>query len=177
MVVYTVTKNVKDLSEILKLQKANLPDNLSEKTKKEQGFVTVHHHLEMLQKMHTIHPHTIALYNNKLIGYALSMSRKFSNDIPILAPMFSKIKASEKREENYLIMGQVCVARDFRGKGVFRGLYDHMKKIFSNVYDCIITEINSKNSRSMNAHLTLGFQELARYDFEGETWIVLFIDL
>ena len=177
MIVYKVTENIKELSEILKLQEANLLNNLSEEVKKEQGFVTVYHDMAILQTMHNIHPHIIASYNDVLIGYALSMSRKFSNDIPVLAPMFSKIKASEKRDSNYLIMGQVCVAKDFRGKGVFRGLHDHMKQLFTDVYDCIITEINIKNSRSMNAHDAIGFQELVRYDFEGEIWVVMFVDL
>ncbi|SEC52299.1 Acetyltransferase (GNAT) domain-containing protein [Tenacibaculum sp. MAR_2009_124] len=177
MVNYKTTENTKELSQILTLQAQNLPTNLSEETKKEQGFVSVHHDLEILETMHNVHPHIIAVSEGNVAGYALSMSRKFRNDIPVLAPMFLKIDASKKGDSNYLVMGQVCVAKDFRGKGVFRGLYTHMKKVFSGFYDSIITEINAKNTRSINAHSSIGFDELMRYDFEGETWVVVFMDI
>ncbi|CAM1359746.1 GNAT family N-acetyltransferase [Tenacibaculum xiamenense] len=177
MINYKVTENTQELSEILTLQAGNLPNQLSEETKKEQGFVTVHHDMDILKTMHDVHPHIIAVSNGAVAGYALSMSRKFRNDIPVLEPMFSKIDASEIGKSNYLIMGQVCVAKDFRGQGVFRGLYTHMKKVFSGTFDCIITEINAKNIRSINAHNGIGFTELIRYDFEGETWVVVFMDI
>ena len=177
MITYKTTENKKELSEILALQAKNLPNKLSEETKKEQGFVTVHHDLDMLQKMHDVHPHIIAISDGSLVGYTLSMSKKFRNDIPILAPMFSKIDASKIGKSNYLIMGQVCIAKKFRGQGVFRGLYAYMKKVFSTTFDYIITEINAKNIRSINAHQAIGFIELIRYEFEEETWVVVFMHI
>lgn len=102
------------------------------------------------------------------------MSRKFRNDITVLAPMFSEIDTSEIGRSNYLIMGQVCVTKNFRSKGVFRGLYAHMTKVFSETFDYIVTEINVKNTRSINAHKSIRFKELIRYNFEGETWAIVF---
>ena len=174
MINYKVTENTKELSEILKLQAENLQNNLTEEIKKEQGFVTVQHDMNILKTMHNVHPHIIAVSDGIVAGYALSMSRKFRNDIPVLAPMFSEIDTSEIGKSNYLIMGQVCVTKNFRGKGVFRGLYAHMTKVFSETFDYIVTEINVKNTRSINAHKSIRFKELIRYNFEGETWAIVF---
>lgn len=58
---YKVTENTKELSEILKLQAENLQNNLTEEIKKEQGFVTVQHDMNILKTMHNVHPHIIAV--------------------------------------------------------------------------------------------------------------------
>ncbi|CAL2090385.1 Acetyltransferase (GNAT) domain-containing protein [Tenacibaculum sp. 190524A02b] len=177
MITYTSTQTEKELLQIIELQKSNLPTNLTEEEKKTQGFVTVQHDLTILSKMHEVHPHIIAKENDTLAGYALSMSKSFREEIPILAPMFTEIDKSNRANDNYLVMGQVCVAKGFRGQGVFRGLYTHMAKVFFETFDCIITEINAKNTRSINAHSSIGFNELIRYDFEGETWVVVFMNI
>ncbi|WP_440879469.1 hypothetical protein [Tenacibaculum sp. C7A-26P2] len=77
MVNYKVTESTKELSEILMLQSTNLKDNLTDETKKEQGFVTAHHDMDILKTMHDVHPHIITVSDRIVAGYALSMSRKF----------------------------------------------------------------------------------------------------
>lgn len=177
MITYKITETAAELAQILDLQAKNLPNQLTETDKEEQGFVTVHHDLDILQKMHDIHPHIIAVSDQDLAGYALSMSAKFREDIPVLVPMFTEIDASEKGASKYIIMGQVCVDKNFRGKGIFRGLYAKMKEEFSGVYDCIITEIDTLNTRSLNAHSAIGFKELLRYESGGQTWVVVYMDI
>ncbi|MFL0094900.1 hypothetical protein [Tenacibaculum maritimum] len=45
MVQFNVSSSIEELEEILTLQKENLPFNLSEVERQEQGFVTVEHNL------------------------------------------------------------------------------------------------------------------------------------
>lgn len=177
MIEFKTTETLLELEQILALQAENIPVNLTEVDKKEQGFVTVQHDLAILKDMHEVHAHCIATYKGNVIGYALSMSKKFRGEIAVLAPMFTEIDNSIKSDSNYIIMGQVCIGKEYRGKGVFRGLYAKMRDAFTATYDCIITEIDALNIRSINAHKAVDFEELVRYDFNNQTWVVVYMDI
>jgi len=173
MIRYQLTQTEEELRQILALQQRNLPKNLSESEKKEHGFVTVKHSLTTLKKLHNIHPHCIAKYNDKVIGYALSMDVSCKEDIEVLKPMFNKIDAIYK--DSYMVMGQVCIDKNFRRKGVFKKLYRSMKAHFSSKYNAIITEIDTKNIPSIKAHQKIGFTELIRYDFDNKEWSIVIL--
>ncbi|WP_435261095.1 GNAT family N-acetyltransferase [Tenacibaculum sp. nBUS_03] len=177
MIEFKTTETLIELEQILALQSKNIPINLTEVDKKEQGFVTVQHDLRILRRMHNVHAHSIATSGGDVIGYALSMSKQFRGDIPVLTPMFTEIDSSRKSKSNYIIMGQVCVDRAYRGKGVFRGLYAKMRDTFTAKYDCIITEIDALNIRSINDHKAIGFEELVRYDCNNKIWVVVYMDI
>lgn len=173
MITYTTSKTDEELMQILTLQRRNLEENLEYKEKIDQGFVTLKHSLEILQRMNNNCPHTIAKHNNKVIGYALSMTKNFASDIDVLKPMFLEISKTIN-EENYLVMGQICIDKEYRGLGVFRGLYKHMADIVcKSNYDIIITEIDIKNERSLNAHKNVGFKNRKDYFFENKNWRIV----
>ncbi|MDC1162265.1 GNAT family N-acetyltransferase [Tenacibaculum sp.] len=177
MIVFKRTSNNQELAQIIDLQKQNLPVNLSDIEKKEQGFLTVQHNIDILTKMHLKHPHTIATHENKVIGYALSMSSTFRYDIQILKPMFIEIDNSLKSNEKFIIMGQICIDKNYRGKGIFRGLYNKMKDSFSHNYQSIITEIDSLNIRSLKAHKAIGFKNLTTYKSKEQLWEIVFMNI
>ncbi|TDQ28828.1 GNAT family N-acetyltransferase [Tenacibaculum caenipelagi] len=175
MIEFTTATNPTELLQILELQQQNLPEKLSEIDKKEQGFVTVRHDFELLKKMNDVHPHIIAKNNSTVVGYALSMSKIFRNDIPILIPMFDEIDTTSKGAKPYILMGQICIDKHYRGKGVFRGLYTKMKEEFSGIYDSIITEFDEKNTRSVNAHKAIGFKTLKTYTSHNQDWEIVYL--
>ncbi|CAM1371339.1 Acetyltransferase (GNAT) family protein [Tenacibaculum sediminilitoris] len=177
MLEFTTTTNLTELLQILELQQQNLPEKLSEADKKEQGFVTVRHNFELLKKMNDVHPHIIAKSNGNVVGYALSMSIFFRNDIPILIPMFDEIDTTLQGTKPYILMGQICIDKHYRGKGVFRGLYTKMKEEFSGIYDSIITEVDEENTRSMNAHKAIGFKTLKTYRSNNHNWEIIYLDI
>lgn len=176
MIAYTTTTSEKELRQILVLQQQNLRKNLNNEEIQSQGFVTVVHEYETLYKMHEVHPHTIAKANNTVIGYVLSMSKKFGDSIEVLKPMFAELKKKEITD-NFIIMGQVCVSKDYRGKGVFRNLYNKMAENFSGEFSRIITEVDTLNSRSLNAHKAIGFTEICEYKAAGQVWKVISWDI
>lgn len=170
MIHYTKSSTLEELKQILELQEKNLLQNLSEEERKAQGFVTVKHSLEILQKMHAICPHSIAKYNEKVIGYALSMTKDFALDIELLKPMFIEISKSVT-DDTYITMGQICIDKEYRGLGVFRGLYQFMKtEICSSKFSLIITEIDVKNARSIRAHKSVGFKKIKEYTTGSKNW-------
>ena len=170
-VYYTKASTDKELEEILALQKRNAIASISKEEREKEGFVTVTHCFEILKQMNDICPHIIAKYNGEVVGYALSMDPSFGEDIPVLAPMFQELK--KLKLENYLVMGQVCVDKNYRKQGVFRNLYATMKSEYKNNYDAIITEVDISNTRSLNAHKAIGFELLRSYKSLGQHWNII----
>ena len=179
MIKYTTAKTISDLRQIIDLQAANLPANISEEEFHKEGFVTVKHDLNLLKEMNGITPHIIAKKGEKIIGYTLSMNKVFQSRIPVLKPMFEQIDALSFEDNplscaDYIIMGQVCIAKGYRGQGIFRGLYHEMKSSLSSKYPYVITEIDYLNKRSLKAHQKVGFEQLHEYHSADEKhWIIV----
>ena len=187
MIVYTTVTTDHELQQILELQQENLPTAISEETQKTEGFVTVHHSFDLLDRMNKACPHIIAKNGEKVVGYALCMHPKFGDEIEVLRPMFKEIgrvikdPSTTRQDESFglafgvtmdefIVMGQVCIHKDFRKQGIFRKLYDHMLKEISPGFKAIITEVDRKNTRSLEAHYAIGFRTLSRYNSDGKDW-------
>jgi hypothetical protein len=162
-----------ELEQILSLQEENIPDALSMKEMEEEGFLTVTHTLDLLDGMNKVCPHIIAKENGKVIGYALCMHPKFGNEIELLKPMFEEINSVLSPGEKYMVMGQVCIHKEYRKMGVFPNLYKKMQDVIRTNYNCIITEVDALNKRSLNAHFAVGFIELKTYNSNGRQWHLL----
>ncbi|WP_242696543.1 GNAT family N-acetyltransferase [Longitalea luteola] len=182
MITYTTSKTTSDLQQILALQKQNLAAGLSAADIASQGFVTVSHSYEDLHKMNEIEAHMIAKENDQVIAYILAMTARSRNDIPVLLPMFElfeQIDYQHKKIANYryMVVGQVCVAAAYRGKGVFDACYAAYRDHFKGKYDFAITEISIRNQRSLNAHKRIGFEPIHEYIApDGEVWSVVVWD-
>lgn len=182
MLNFSLASDNTEVEGILLLQKANLPSNLSAEEINSQGFVTVAHDFDLLQKMNNAAPSVIAKDGDKVVGYAIAMTQAFKDDIPVLVPMFNMIddltyEGKKVNEYNYIVCGQVCVAKEYRGQQVFDNLYHAYKKAYANQYDLLITEIASRNSRSLKAHGRVGFDILVSYQApDGENWEIVVWD-
>ncbi|MCG9970924.1 GNAT family N-acetyltransferase [Christiangramia crocea] len=182
MINYRTGESEADLRGILDLQKQNLRQNLSLEEITTQGFVTVQHSFEQLYNLNQTEKHVIAEYNGQVIAYLLAMTIISEHEVPVLRPMFERFKELIINNRgitsyNYLVVGQVCVAKEYRGKGVLFSCYKAYKDFYSANYDFAITEISSLNSRSLNAHKKIGFKEIDRYkDSSGIEWIVIVWD-
>ena len=167
----------KHLYQILELQKANLSESLSEKEIVKEGFVTASHTYDELKVMNDIYPHTIVTVDDQVVGYALSMVSQFRNLLPVLVPMFEMIDeemARHNRNDSFIVMGQVCISKGHRGKGLFQGLYNAMRKSFSSLFDVNITEVAVSNLRSMRAHKKVGYEIMKVYtDRFGVEWALI----
>jgi FR47-like protein len=169
-----------DLRGILALQQQNLPKNISETELLEQGFVTVEHDFEILEAMNRYEPHVIARdESGGVVAYALFMHPDFGAKVPILVPMFELLKTlhfQQKSIDNlaYFVIGQICVGKSMRGRGVFSALYADMNRRFSSKYDIVITEIATRNTRSIRAHEKIGFEIIHIFTApDGEEWAIV----
>lgn len=178
---YVGATTPQEIRDILALQQANLSKNISPQTALEQGFLTVEHDYDLLWDMNHPYGHTIAKAGEQVAGFALTMTTDFVPRLPILKPMVELVNNGTLswngvpcRELRWVIMGQVCVHIDYRGQGVFEGLYQAMRTRMQPHFDVIITEISARNTRSMRAHAKAGLQELHRYTADdGQEWVVV----
>ena len=171
--VYFDTATTKeDLQQILSLQSQNLAKNISPEEAKGQGFVTIEHDLATLEELSRPYGHVVARKkkNDDIVGYALTMLPQHRDLVPFLQPILKEIETvtfDDKlvRDLNYCIMGQICIAKDFRGCGIFKDLYKKMSQTMKAArYDYIITGVALNNLRSRRAHEKVGFVPLAESD-------------
>lgn len=182
MITYTTSNTKDELEGILKLQKENLAQGLTVDEIQSQGFVTVNHTYDVLKKMNDLEKHVIAKDDEAVIGYCLAMTKQSRFDIPVLVPMFDVFDQIVYKEKiistvHYIVVGQVCVGKAYRGRGIFDSCYAAYKEFYSSKYDLAITEIASSNTRSLQAHKRVGFQEIHSYiDPTNTEWIVVIWD-
>jgi predicted GNAT superfamily acetyltransferase len=179
-ITYHRASTSEELHQILKLQQQNLRESLSSEEKQTEGFVTLQHDFEMLKKMNDACAHCVAKLDGRIVGYALSMRQDFKNDIPLLVPMFDEIDKAIKQQPrllNYIAMGQICVDKKVRGQGVLKGLYHYMAQQLKNDFDAIITEVDTSNVRSSNAHKAVGFKLLKNYTSNDQLWEIISLEI
>jgi predicted GNAT family N-acyltransferase len=174
-ITYEKANHSTDLEQILALQKANLKENISIEEASKEGFVTVKHDFETLALMNQSNQHILAKDGDKLVGYALLMERSMAKKVPVLVPMFNLIDASTYQSEllknkQYVVMGQVCIHKDYRGKGIFKGLFEKFQQVYATKFDYLITEISASNIRSQKAHQKVGFELISIHQDEVDTW-------
>ena len=176
-VLYKRVDSLKELEQILVLQQANLKISLTEEERVKEGFLTVLHNLDLLDRMNKVCAHIVATHKDDVIGYALCMHPDFAEEIEELKPMFSKIDELLFSNKSYIVMGQICIARAFRKMGIFRGLYQAMREAVASDYLHIVTEVDEENQRSLKAHLKVGFEDVLVYRQEERLWHLLVWDL
>lgn len=141
----------------------------------------VPHQLSDLQHFSAYAPQLILKEDRKVVGYLLAMSKSLRETVPMLKPMFEQIdqitySGKEIRDSNYLIVGQVCVGKEFRGLGWIDKMFDEYRKLFEEKYDFAITEIVTTNSRSIRAHLRVGFEIIHTFQDEFQEWNIVLWD-
>jgi ribosomal protein S18 acetylase RimI-like enzyme len=174
----TLAASDRDLEDILQLQALNHRSVVSSELARSQGFVTVEHSLELLRAMHQLAPSVIARQGDALAGYALMMPVEARPLVPILEPMFEMLEGLEYGSRPLLahklyVMGQICVASAARGSGVFDALYAGHRRYYGSSYDCVVTEVATRNTRSMRAHQRVGFRTIHQYRDATDEWAVL----
>lgn len=177
----TTTQTQQDLEQILQLQQANLITGLSTDEWQDQGFLTVQHDLDLLKKMHNAAPSIIIKDNDRVIAYALAMPLECGDMVPVLEPMFENFnrltwKGKRLNEQSFYVMGQICVDKAYRGQGLFDQLYQKHREVYSPRYDMLVTEIATRNKRSLRAHERVGFRPMNIYRDATDEWAVVVWD-
>jgi GNAT superfamily N-acetyltransferase len=167
---------------ILELQKRNLYAAVSAEQQAQEGFVFAEHNFQLLKRMASYLPQVVALYDNKVVGYNLAMTSAMQDELESLTPMFKEFKRSSYRDKSlteykFVVGGQVCVDKGFRGQGLLSKLYHETRNQVHSQYQLCITEIAQRNLRSLQAHQKMGFEIIRTYRDEKELWDIVAWDM
>jgi hypothetical protein len=177
----TTVSTDQELEQILQLQRQNLKQFISQEEKDAQGFLTIPFDLPMLQKLHSVAPSIIVKYDDEVVAYAMTVMLESRADYELVEAMFANFenlqwKGKPLHDYRFYVMGQICVSKEHRGKGLFDMLYQHHKTVYSPRFDFIITEISTSNYRSLQAHKRVGFETIHTYTDSTDTWNMVIWD-
>lgn len=178
--VKTVTTQ-KELQQILALQAQNLGKNLSPNEAAVQGYVTAEYTLSFLAEMHQNTPSIIAKDGDQVVGYSLVFAPANGINHHLINDLILNInKCSYKDQQitiaDYVLVGQLCVSKDYRGHSLSKSLYTEFKNTYSNNYKYCITDVASNNLRSLKAHEQMGFVVIDTLNYDNKDWKIILWD-
>jgi len=178
--------SAEDLPGIVSLHTANHIENLTQEEREREGFVTAKYTLEDIAEMHEITPPVIAksASSGVVVGYALVVDRtcplfqhhELMQDFLAAADQVV-YKGRPLGEQKYVIVGQLCVAKEYRGKGVVGLLYSHYRECYAPAgYQYCVTDVSTENPRSLRAHVKAGFIPVQKFRYSGSGWDIILYD-
>lgn len=178
MLIATLVSDDDELRQIHELNKENLKQNITEKEQQDQGFVTWLYSLDLLKQMHQQSPSVIVKHDDEVVGYALTAlkeSRSFHPDLDAFFRHLDEVIYLNKplAQHHFYCMGQICIGKEYRGKGVFKMLYQKHQEVYSKMFDFLLTEISTSNYRSLKAHNKVGFVRVFTYRDTTDEWDVV----
>jgi ribosomal protein S18 acetylase RimI-like enzyme len=103
---------------------------------------------------------------DQLLGVLLTQDNSYGDAPPVRA----MLTAWPGSPDAY-VYGPVCIAEQARGRGVLRLLYAQLRRVYPSREAILF--VREDNPRSLKAHMHLGMREVARYQLNGATFIVL----
>jgi ribosomal protein S18 acetylase RimI-like enzyme len=181
-IIFDIASTDQHFEQILQLQRENLFSAISAERQPQQGFVFAEHNLPLLKRFAEELPQVIALSNDQVVGYNLGMPVSMRNEIASLVPMFDEFDRCEYKGKplasyRYMVGGQVCVHKDFRGHGLLSKLYQETKNRLPSGYQLCVTEVAARNAAGINAHQKMGFEVVSAYHDGKELWKIVIWDL
>lgn len=170
--------SVNHFEQILNLQRRYHVSRLSPEVQEREGFVFAEHSLPLLERMAAELPQAIALSDDVVVGYCLSLPMLLHAELPSLAPMLKQLEHCKYHDRpltsfRFFEGGQVCVDRAYRGRGLLARLYDQVRLCAPTTYDLCITEISARNQVSLRVHERMGFETIRRYLDQNESWVIV----
>ena len=181
MAIFILDEPEQELIGLKQLQTNNLRRIIGEEEAMKEGFVTSEYALSLLQQMHIIHPSIIVKEGNEVVGYTIVTNKAVYGAHPELDHLFNTLDATEYKgallkNSNYILIGQVCVAKTHRGQGWVPKMYDYYKNLHAKNYTFLVTDISQANKRSVRMHQKIGFETIGVIEQVGTGWDIVLWD-
>jgi GNAT superfamily N-acetyltransferase len=171
-----------EIVAIKALQTANQRKNLDPAEAEAEGFVTAIYTLDFLREMNAACPSIIAKEGDVVVGYALVAQKSdLTKGHELLKGLIEAIDAviyngRPLSESNYVLVGQLCVAKGYRGMGLAGKMYAAYREALCTQYDYLITDVATDNPRSVRTHLKVGFQVVDKVAHDGVEFQIIVWD-
>lgn len=134
-----------------------------------------------MRRMHEVRPSVIAKDGNEVVGYLIATTKAIKPYHALLSEFFDQLDQIEYngkalKDVDYMLGGQVCVAKGYRGKGLFVEMHNFYRDALKSDYPFCITDIDFANPGSMRAHEKVGFKELKVVTYWDVTWKIVIWD-
>ena len=163
---------------IVRLQRANYIGNLSAEERWE-GFLSAEFSLEQVAAIASDLGIAIVTIDDELAGCLCAIRREFDHGSPVVAKMLASYDQASFESKpvsafNSYIYGPVCIARQYRRRGLLRGLYDFQKEDLAGQFEIGVALVSHSNRHSMQAHVAgLGMAVAGEFELNGNLFAIL----
>lgn len=167
-----------EYSAILRLQSVNYIGNLAPEERKE-GFLSAQFTPEQVAEMAQDLGTTIAVVAGELAGFLCAFRREFDTGSPVITKMLEAYDAVQFEGKplsrwNSYIYGPVCIGREYRRRGLLRGLYKAQVTDLSGQFEAGVAFVARNNPHSLQAHIAgLGMTDVGEFDVKGNRYVIL----
>jgi hypothetical protein len=167
-----------DYPAILSLQSANYIANLSANERK-QGFLSAQFSPEQTAQIAEDLGTIVAVIDGQILGFVCAFRNEFETGSPVIAKMlesYDDMKFEGRRLSSFksYIYGPVCIDRNYRGRGLLRGLFEAQKKELAGQFEIGVAFVSRSNPHSLTAHVDgLGMTEVGDFECRGNTYATL----
>ena len=167
-----------DYAQIVRLQRASYIANLTAEERRE-GFLSAEFSLEQVAAIATDLGIAIVTMDDDLAGCLCAIRREFDHGSPVVAKMLESYDQATFEGKplsafNSYIYGPVCIARQYRRRGLLRGLYNFQKKDLAGRFEIGVALVSHGNPHSMQAHVGgLGMTEAGKFELNGNSFAIL----
>ena len=167
-----------DILQMKALQSLNLRQNISDEEAQTQGFLTATYSEEYFTAMHDASPAIVAKDGDKVVGYALVATHAVRKGHDLVEGLFDSIdkciyNGKFLAEQRYVVVGQLCVAKEYRGMQLVDQMYQHFAESMYPEYQYVVTDIDVDNKRSLKAHERSGFEVIGTLEYGGKKWNIV----
>ncbi|MGH7826318.1 MAG: hypothetical protein ACREQ7_14230 [Candidatus Binatia bacterium] len=173
---------IADYPAILRLQSANYIHKLAA-DERQQGFLSAEFSPEQVAALAQDLGTTLAVVADEVAGFLCAFRREFNHGSPVIAKMlecYDQVEF-EGRPLSVLksyIYGPVCVAREYRGRGLLRGLYEAQRRDLAGQFDMGVAFVSRDNPHSLRAHTSgIAMKEVGDFELGDNTYVILVFQL
>ncbi len=167
-----------DYAAILDLQSANFVANLDEAERK-QGFLSAQFSAEQTAAIAEDLGTMLAVADGRVAGFLCAFRKEFDTGSPVIAKMLESydrlsFQGQPLSSFSSYIYGPACIAREYRGRGLLRGLYEAQKKDLAGRFEIGVAFVSRSNPHSLQAHLRgLGMSEAGDFAVNDNVYVTL----
>jgi hypothetical protein len=167
-----------DYASIMRLQRANYIDNLTAEERKE-GFLSAEFSLDQLAAIATDLGIAVVTVGDEVAASLCAFRREFDHGSPVVAKMIESYEQARFEGKplsafNSYVYGPVCIARQYRRRGLLRGLYQFQQKDLAAQFDVGVALVSHSNPHSMQAHIGgLGMTVAGEFEINANVFAIL----
>jgi hypothetical protein len=167
-----------DYSEILNLQSANFIANLTAEERK-QGFLSAQFTPDQTARIAEDLGTTVAVVGGRIAGFLCAFRKEFETGSLVIAKMLEaydrlNLEGRPLSAFKSYIYGPVCIGREYRRRGLLRGLYEAQKRDLAGQFEIGVAFVSRNNPHSLSAHVAgLGMIEAGDFEVKGNIYATL----